>query len=50
MRSPVCIFCGSPNPRPLSDFEWEELIDWAEHYPVGEHIRTAIRKRSHGEH
>ena len=25
-RSPVCVRCGAPNPRPLSQAEWDELI------------------------
>jgi hypothetical protein len=45
MRTPVCIFCGSPNPRPLSEDEWLTLIDWANHYNVGLRVRTAIEER-----
>lgn len=25
-RSPVCVRCGTPNPRPLSEAEWDELL------------------------
>jgi hypothetical protein len=25
LRSPVCMNCSAPNPRPLSDAEWAEL-------------------------
>jgi uncharacterized protein YbaR (Trm112 family) len=28
LRSPVCTDCGAPNPRPLSQEEWEELAGW----------------------
>jgi hypothetical protein len=27
-RSPVCVRCGNPNPRPLLDREWDELLDY----------------------
>jgi hypothetical protein len=46
MRTPVCIFCGSPNPRPLSEDEWLNLIDWANHYNVGARVRAAIEERA----
>jgi hypothetical protein len=45
IRSPVCVVCGSPNPRPLSADEWAELIDWAQHYNVGARVRAAISER-----
>jgi hypothetical protein len=45
IRAPVCIYCGSPNPRPLSKDEWITLIDWANHYNVGIRCRTAIEER-----
>lgn len=45
LRTPVCLYCGSPNPRPLTDGEWADLIDWAEHYSVGDHVRAAIEAR-----
>lgn len=48
MRAPVCLFCGSPNPKPLSDDEWNEVIGWAEDYQVGQHVRAAIERRRHG--
>jgi hypothetical protein len=25
-RSPVCVRCGAPNPRPLGETEWGDLI------------------------
>jgi hypothetical protein len=46
IRAPVCIYCGSPNPRPLSEGEWATLIDWANHYNVGAHVRAAIEHRA----
>jgi hypothetical protein len=43
MRTPVCVWCGSPNPRPLAGWEWRDLIDWVEHYDrAGKHVRAAI--------
>ena len=46
MRAPVCVVCGSPNPRPLSEDEWAQVIDWAEHYGVGRHVQAAIETRA----
>jgi hypothetical protein len=45
LRTPVCLYCGSANPRPLTEAEWADLIDWAEHYSVGDHVRVAIEAR-----
>lgn len=28
LRMPVCFYCGSPNPKPLTTEEWRELIAW----------------------
>lgn len=42
MRTPVCIDCGSPNPKPLTEDEWVQLIDWSRDHYVGDHVRTAI--------
>lgn len=39
MRAPVCIYCASPNPRPLTEAEWGDLIDWARNHPVGALVR-----------
>jgi hypothetical protein len=50
IRTPVCIYCGDPNPKPLTPGEWETLIDWADHYNVGSHVRTAIELYDRGEH
>lgn len=44
MRAPVCIFCGSPNPRPLTEAEWREVIGWANHHQVGSKVRAAIEQ------
>jgi len=27
LRSPVCLHCGAPNPRPLTDQDWAGLIN-----------------------
>lgn len=48
MRTPVCVYCGSPNPKPLTENEWAELIDWGNHYRVGDHVRTAIEQHQVG--
>jgi len=44
LRTPVCVYCGSPNPRPLTDQEWGELLDWSRIASVGDHVRTAIEE------
>ncbi len=45
LRTPVCVFCGSPNPKPLADWEWDELIGWSKHQSVGDYVRSAIESR-----
>jgi hypothetical protein len=45
LRTPVCVFCGSPNPRPLADWEWEDLTDWSQNHRVGDHVKAAIEAR-----
>jgi hypothetical protein len=45
LRTPVCVYCGSPNPRPLKDWEWDDLIDWSQDHNVGDHVRSAIESR-----
>lgn len=45
MRTPVCVYCGSPNPQPLSDWEWMRLMDWAQVHQVGNHVLAAIEAR-----
>ena len=51
LRSPVCVRCGHPNPRPLTDGEWAELEAWARHftairgYPPRGHAGAALRAR-----
>jgi hypothetical protein len=46
LRTPVCVFCGSPNPRPLTEAEWRDLADWARDHSVGDHVRTALEARN----
>lgn len=45
MRTPVCVYCGSPNPKPLTDDEWAQLIHLSTLRSVGDHVRTAIEAR-----
>jgi hypothetical protein len=45
LRTPVCVFCGSPNPKPLNEYEWGALIDWARDHSVGDHVWTALEER-----
>jgi hypothetical protein len=45
LRTPVCVYCGSPNPRPLADWEWDDLIGWSQDHNVGDHARSAIEAR-----
>jgi hypothetical protein len=45
VRSPVCTDCGSPNPKPLTDQEWNEVLAHASFGSVGAHIRDAIDSR-----
>jgi len=51
LRTPVCVYCGSPNPKPLADHEWEALIEHSREFNVGDHVRTAIEahEAQHGE-
>lgn len=51
LRSPVCVRCGDPNPRPLSEDEWAELTGFAAleakaGYPLGGAIGQAIAARA----
>jgi hypothetical protein len=48
LRSPVCVRCGAPNPRPLTAEQWVELEEFNGHYPayVGRHVVDALR--AHG--
>jgi len=39
------VFCGSPNPKPLTEREWGDLIDWARDHSIGDHVRTALEER-----
>jgi hypothetical protein len=52
MRSPVCIYCGSPNPKPLADWEWAEVTDWYDHLRPGQgskHVWAALAEHQKGE-
>jgi hypothetical protein len=44
MRTPVCVYCGSPNPKPLSEEEWASLLDWSADNRVGRHVAEAIEE------
>lgn len=46
LRSPVCVRCGAPNPRPLADDEWSQLAEFNQHYPgyVGKAVVLALRE------
>lgn len=46
LRSPVCVRCGAPNPRPLSEEDLGNLADFNHHYPayVGKHVVAALRE------
>lgn len=51
LRTPVCVYCGSPNPKPLKDWEWDELIDWHENSRrQGLWVSAAIEGRLAGQH
>ena len=46
VRAPVCTTCGSPNPKPLTEQEWAELMSWVrDGWGVGKFVRKAIRDR-----
>jgi hypothetical protein len=49
LRSPVCVDCGAPNPKPLSEEEWEELEGHQQ--MIGRtfrgHIGAALTLRAH---
>ncbi len=49
LRSPVCMRCAEPNPRPLADSEWAELVSIETAGTVGitfgGHLGAAIRAR-----
>jgi len=48
LRTPVCIRCGSPNPRRLTESEWGDLIDWARDHSVSDHVRSALEAKYGG--
>jgi hypothetical protein len=41
-RSPVCVNCGHPNPRPLTDDQWDELIDYRDNLMKGPFYRQEL--------
>jgi hypothetical protein len=47
LRSPVCVRCGNPNPRPLSDDQWADLLWYREvrGRPFRAEIEQAIQAR-----
>lgn len=44
LRSPACVRCGTPNPRPLTKDEWDTLLQHREvrGYPFMDQIEDAI--------
>jgi hypothetical protein len=44
LRSPVCVRCGAPNPRPLSEGELRELREFAAAFPrnINSHTLRAL--------
>lgn len=46
LRSPVCVRCGAPNPRALTDEELGDLCTFNRYHPgyVGQHVVTALRE------
>jgi hypothetical protein len=47
LRTPVCVYCGDPNPKPLTDQEWAELIYYSTtvRNAGGQYVRAAIEAR-----
>lgn len=41
IRTPVCVRCGAPNPRKLTDDEWDELRGCRR---VGHHVVAALSR------
>lgn len=46
LRSPVCVRCGAPNPRPLTDDELDDLADFVKARPrwAGGRVAAALRE------
>jgi hypothetical protein len=45
LRSPACVRCGAPNPRKLTEEQWDELIwfrDNVHTYPFADPIEKAL--------
>jgi hypothetical protein len=46
LRSPVCMNCGAPNPRPLSDTGWATLVSYLSRHAVpNDDLIRAVRER-----
>lgn len=46
-RTPVCVRCGAPNPKPLKPDEWDELEAMVRaNYRVGRRVFVAIQERN----
>jgi hypothetical protein len=47
-RSPVCTSCGSPNPKPLTEDEWEEVLYRSYHYAPNPFVVNALDEHAPG--
>lgn len=48
LRSPVCVSCGAPNPQPLTEDQWAELIQYRDLMPRPFYLQaleTAVNAR-----
>jgi len=44
LRTPLCVRCGHPNPKPLNEQEWKELEAFADdNWRLGKHNEEALR-------
>lgn len=54
LRSPVCVRCGEPNPRPLTKDEWDALLQhrkvrgWPFADPIENAINAHVEESEHG--
>jgi hypothetical protein len=48
VRTPVCVRCGEPNPRKLSDAEWADLAYWRGHRYLSKPVEIALREHQVG--
>jgi hypothetical protein len=44
VRAPVCVRCGHPNPKPLTEQDWEELEAHDRYRPIRGHVGEALAK------